>query len=98
MASGNVEQFDVDLAAVILAVASVQAWFVGDEGEGMRGTDGVATADDTAGVGIEAAGNVDGEYRTTQAVDIGDTIAQLAIGRSRQANAEQAIEHQIPWL
>lgn len=66
----------------------------------MRGADGntARAADDGAGVRAETAGDVDGQDRAAQRVDVVDAGAQLAAERPCLANAEQAVNHQRPAL
>ena len=84
----------MDAAAAIRAVASEQARFDRNKRDSVISVNGAAA--DAAAVGGKTARHVEGEHRGVQRIhsehQIGETTADVAL----QANAEQAVDHQIP--
>jgi hypothetical protein len=87
------ERGDVHAAGAIDAVARVQARFVAEERDGVRGAHGRAVrANDGAAVRIQPARHVQRQHR---AIDIGRAQrqrARTARERAREADAEQAVD------
>lgn len=93
----DAERFDGNAAAEVRAVAGMQTGLVSDQAERMCGAYG-AVAGNAAGIGIKSAGDVDGQHRTVQRVDMLDAGAQPAGERARPPYAQQAVDHQRPAL
>ena len=92
---GDAETVDLHLARMIAPGQGVQARLVGKEGKGALGHDGdAAGTDHRAGIGIEPAGHVERQHLPVARVQRGHQRARGALERARQADAEQAVDHQ----
>ena len=84
----------MDAAAAIGAVAGEQSGFDGDKGDGVLSVDGAAA--DAAAVGTKTARHVEGEHRGVQRIHSEHQIGKTATDIALQADAEQAVDDQIP--
>ncbi len=95
----DVEHGDRNLPRIVAAVARVQARLVGDETDRVAGADGNSRrTHNVAGVGIESARDVQRQHLNVALVESCNQIVQVAANGTRQADAEQAIDHERPWF
>ena len=83
-----------DLPAMVRPVQREQAGLQADEGDGVRRAH--RAAEDLPGIGMQAARDVEREHRAGLRVGVVDQLRVLAVDRSGQADAEQAVDHEVP--
>jgi hypothetical protein len=88
------QRIDMNLATVIRAVGGEQTGLERDEGKGVAGAD--CGTEGLAGIGIKAAGHVQRQHRQVHAVDFPHQFQMAPAQFARQADAEQAVDHQPP--
>ena len=93
---GQPEISHVQRAAAVGAVERQQPGFQCNEGDGVIRFD--RAAQHAASVGVEAAGNVERQYRRLDIVDLFDQRGVIAGKVALQADAEQAVDDQRPAL
>ena len=90
---GKAEVAHVQLTAVIRAFQREQARLERDEGDGVVGPD--RAPQHPSAVGVQSAGDVDGQHRARLAVDVLDQLRVASGDIALQTDAEQRIDHQI---
>ena len=92
----EVQVGDHDLAAMVRSVEREKPRLERDERHGMRGAH--RAAQHAAGIGVQAARDVERKYRAALAVRILDERRVPAGDVAREADAEQAVDEQRPGL
>ena len=83
-----------DLPAIVRPVQREQAGLQADEGDGVRRAH--RAPEDLPGIGMQAARDVQREDRAGLRVGVVDQLRVLAVDRPGQADAEQAVDHEVP--
>ena len=86
---------DADLAAVIWSVERKQPRLERDEGDRMRRVH--RATHDPAGVGMQAARNVEREHRAALAVRVLHHARIFAVDVARKTDAEEPVDHKAPF-
>ena len=85
---------DGNPAAMVGPVERQQSRLQADEGDGVRGAHRMP--EHAAGVGIQSARDIEREHRAGLRVRVVDQLRVFAFDRAAEADAEQAVDHEVP--